>query len=102
MTLKQEVRYEFFVFTENTTIDLYNPASVTFINTSIFTDDLVTINNVINLQSLPDNAGSLPKFQNQLILNNNPEEIDLTQYTIKFNPRNDQNNLTVICKYFVK
>ena len=102
MAEKIEVRYEFYEYTENATIDLYNPASVTFINGATNATNIVSINNVILLQALADNPLAPSNYANERVLSNHSNEIDLTQYTIKFNEDPRTNKLWVIAKYFVK
>lgn len=109
----QKVRYEFLVFNTNTTINLEKPLSVTFMNLTTesnpnFGD--VNINRYIFLTPYWRSLGSSQSvplgvaqygFPYIIKLENNKNEIDVTQYTIQFRGTSVGNRLVVIVKYLV-
>jgi hypothetical protein len=110
--MMKNIKREFFVFNTDSTLVLENPLSVQFINCyngiSITSEGEVTINNSLVLtpywKSLGLSGNTLlqpPQFASpyQITLNNNPDEQDTTQYTIRFNNNNTGNRLFVIVKY---
>jgi hypothetical protein len=101
---KQKVRYEFYEFQGTNAIadtqinlKLENPAQVTFINTGPLTT-LVTINNIFKLNCVGDYVTGAAAEPYELILSNNQDEIDVTNYSIVIQAGGV---LKVICKYFV-
>lgn len=97
---KQNIRYEFFKFSSSTTpvsttLVLNDPASVQFFNVSTFVGGQVTINNAFTLDSINAVAPTNP---NNLILKNNINEFDSTNYSIILQPGT---LVTVIVKYYV-
>ena len=110
--MMKNIKREFFVFNTDSTLVLENPLSVQFINCyngiSITNEGDVTINNSLVLtpywKSLGLSGNVLlqpPQFASpyQITLNNNADEQDTTQYTIRFNNNNTANRLFVIVKY---
>lgn len=101
---KQKVRYEFYNFQStnldfSTTLVLNNPASVKFICTdSNLANAKTIINNVYVLQGLVDFTNGTAFYPYELILDNNENEIDVTNYTIKLQPNSE---LQVVAKYYV-
>ena len=108
----KNIKREFFVFNTDSTLVLENPLSVQFINCyngiSITNEGDVTINNSLVLtpywKSLGLSGNVLlqpPQFASpyKITLNNNADERDTTQYTIRFNNNNTGNRLFVIFKY---
>tara|TARA_R110002126_G_scaffold64116_6_gene164362 strand:- start:337 stop:675 length:339 start_codon:yes stop_codon:yes gene_type:complete len=108
----KNIKREFFVFNTDSTLVLENPLSVEFINgyngIAITNEGEVTINNSFVLvpywKSLGLSGSALlqpPQFASPyfLTLNNNSDEQDTTQYTIRFNNNNTGNRLFVIVKY---
>jgi len=101
---KQKVRYEFYNFQStsldfSTTLVLNNPASVKFICTdSNLSNAKTIINNVYVLQGLVDFTNGTAFYPYELILDNNENEIDVTNYTIKLQPNSE---LQVVAKYYV-
>ena len=109
----QKIRYEFLVFNTDSTLILENPLSVEFINNSpepnpAFGDCF--INKSIRLVPRwratasplgpPLSAGQY-SVDYKLTLNNNINEIDVTQYQIRFRVGTLFNSLLVIVKYRV-
>ena len=105
---KQKVRYEFYNFqtgpsgVSNTTLVLDKPASVKFVVTGAgLGADLVTINNAYQLQSVNLFTTIGSQYPYELILENNQDEIDITNYSINiFSPANAI-TLKVIAKYYI-
>lgn len=109
----QKIRYEFLIFNTDSTLILENPLSVEFINTCpdpnpAFGD--VFINKSIRLvprwRAIASPLGP-PLIAGQysddykLTLHNNLNEIDVTQYQIRFRQGTLFNRLIVIVKYNV-
>lgn len=79
------------------TLKLSNPASIKFICLSFGIGSRATINNNFQLQAYKDSTNPLTGLEPfELILNNNINEIDVTQYTVKTDCI-----VRVICKYYV-
>jgi hypothetical protein len=94
---KTRVYYEFRSIETNQTLVLENPAQVTFQVNGGLGSSLVINNNYLLV-------GRIESFTNytdpwELILNNNENEIDVTQYSIRFNT---PCVLNVIIKYYDK
>ena len=92
---KTRIYYEFRTIQTNQTLVLENPAQVTFQCIGALGDSLV-INNNYRLSS------RIEAFTNytepwELVLNNNVNEIDVTDYTIRFNT---PCVLNIIIKYY--
>lgn len=113
MEKKRKIRYEFLIFSTDSTLILENPLSVEFINTSPDTNPAfgdVIINQFIRLvprwRAIASSLGpALVPFNYsddyKLTLNNNINEIDVTQYQIRFRSPSLLNRLIVIVKYNV-
>lgn len=110
-----KTRREFLVFNTNQTLVLENPLSVEFYNfydlPTINQDGDVTINNTLTLipywrsLGLSGSAILSPQFFASLYyfkVENNPNELDVTQYQIRFFNNSTGNKLIVIVKYIVK
>jgi hypothetical protein len=109
----QNIRREFFVFNTDQTLVLENPLSIQFINCyngiGATQEGQVIINNTFVLtpywKSLGFSGSAIivPAFDSAspyfLNLENNLNEQDATQYTIKFFNNNPSNRLFVIVKY---
>lgn len=109
----KNIKREFFVFNSDATLVLENPLSVEFINCyngiAITNEGEVTINNSfvltpywrsLGLSGSPLLNPLLFASPYKLTLNNNADEQDTTQYTIRFfNNNNTTNRLFVIVKY---
>lgn len=108
----KNIKREFFIFNTDQTLVLENPLSVQFINCyngiSITNDGEVTINNSFVLTPFWKTLGlsgnpiiQPPQFASPylLTLENNEDEQDTTQYTIRFANNNTNNRLFVIVKY---
>lgn len=109
----KNIKREFFVFNSDATLVLENPLSVEFINCytgiAITNEGEVTINNSLVLipywRSLGLSGNVLlqpPQFASPytIKLDNNNNEQDTTQYTIRFNGNViTENRLFVIVKY---
>jgi hypothetical protein len=109
----KNIKREFFVFNSDSTLVLENPLSVEFINCYngilLTNEGDVTINNSLVLtpywKSLGLSGNVLlqpPQFASpySIKLENNEDEQDTTQYTIRFfNNNNTTNRLFVIVKY---
>jgi hypothetical protein len=99
---KQNVKYQFLQYSSTTTdtlqvnLVLNGPASVQFICKGPATIGRVLINNIYNLDSVESFISGVAKHDYQLILNNNINEIDTTNYTILLKP---QTTVSIICKY---
>ena len=96
--MKTEVIYEFKEVTESQTLVLNNPAEVTFINQGIG-GGIVTINNVIQIQTSGNVIAGIGDFFDRVTLKNNVNEVDTTDYNVRM-PVGTK--LIVICKYFRK
>jgi hypothetical protein len=108
----KNIKREIFIFNTDQTLVLENPLSVQFINCYngilLTNEGEVTINNSFVLipywRSLGLSGNTLlqpPQFASPyfLTLENNADEQDTTQYTIRFNNNNTNNRLFVIVKY---
>ena len=106
---RQKIRYEFYNFQTgpsgvfNTTLVLENPASIKFVLTGNGgATDLCTINNAYNLQPIGIFTSAIgANFPCELILENNQDEIDITNYSINITSPGNSINLKVIAKYFI-
>lgn len=97
MAQKTKVYYEFRSFDRDTTLILDKPASVTFQVAGLGADDII-INNTYILRSRGDSLNGTFKYPWELTLNNNENETDITNYTIRFTALGYV--LQVIIKYF--
>ena len=93
---KTRIYYEFRTINTNQTLVLENPAQVTFQCTGAPTNGVV-INNIYRLETRIDAQSISFNSPWELVLNNNLNEIDVTQYTIRFI---GTCNLDIIIKYF--
>jgi hypothetical protein len=107
----QKVRYEFYSYETgptglfNTTLVLDNPASIKFVltGTGNTTADFCVINNLYNLQPINLIVPGPPRiYPSELILNNNFNEIDKTNYTIRILCNTNTIQLKIVVKYLVK
>jgi hypothetical protein len=110
MAKRQKVRYEFYSYetgptgTFNVTLTLDKPASVRFILTGrgLLQSDFCTINNLYNLQPIflttpgPDRI-----FPSELILQNQINEIDVTDYQIRIQNATNTVTLKIVAKYYI-
>lgn len=94
-----KTRTEFFFFNRNQTIVLEEPAEVIFINCGA-TGDRLTINNNLTLDSHATTTSVGSQFPNTYTIKRNPNEIDVTNYTVRFITTSDP-RLIVIAKYYV-
>ena len=96
----QKVEYKFFVYDTDQTLVLSNPAEIRFINTGTG-GNIAVINQVFKLQTLTEFIAGTSVYPYEFNLKINQNEIDVTQYQIKFQgggvPR-----LYVLIKYYVK
>ena len=107
--VRQKVRYEFYNFQTGPTgitqinLVLENPTSIKFVLTGNggATDECI-INNTYNLQPLGiyTSVGGA-NYPYELILNNNINEIDITNYSIRITSPANSINLKVVAKYFI-
>lgn len=97
--MKQEVIYEFKVFTEPATLVLNNPAEITFINQGLG-GGICIINNVIRLNNSNNVINGIADYYDRITLRPNINEIDTTDYNIRWQGAVGQ--LVVICKYYRK
>ena len=95
-----KTRTEFYFFNRNQTIVLDEPAEVTFINVGALPDRVVINNNLVLDTTLSTNGGTA-QFPNTFTIKHNPNEVDITNYTIRFVATVDP-RLFVICKYYVE
>jgi len=94
--MKTQVIYEFKEVTESQTLVLNNPAEVTFINQGVG-GGIVTINNVIQIQTSGNVIAGIGDFFDRITLKNNGNEIDTTDYNVRMAVGT---KLIVICKYY--
>lgn len=100
----QKIRYEFFTYNGFTgtitsyTLSLNQPCEVRFIFTNSI-GGFAIINNTYNLESYGDTILGTAVLPYELILKNNLDEIDVTNYQIRIK---EEGLITVICKYYVK
>ena len=94
-----KTRTEFFFFNRNQTIVLEEPAEIIFINCGAVGDRL-TINNNLTLDSLQTTTSVGSQFPNTFTIKHNPNEIDVTNYIVRFVTTIDP-RLIVIAKYYV-
>ena len=94
-----KTRTEFFLYNRNQTLVLEEPAEVIFINCGAV-GDLLTINNNLILSSHASTTSVGSQFPNTYTIKRNPNEIDITNYTIRFLTTIDP-RLIVIAKYYV-
>lgn len=100
---RQKVRYECYTYNAPnglTThfLKLNNPAEVKFIGVDSNIGNRITINNSFVIQSLVDVLNGTAVYPSELILNNNENEIDVTQYTLLLQQNSE---VFVVCKYYV-
>lgn len=95
-----KTRTEFYFFNRNQTIVLEEPAEVTFINVGASGDRIVINNNLI-LDSHQTATSTGSQFPSTFTIKHNPNEVDVTNYTIRFITTIDP-RLYVICKYYVE
>lgn len=96
----KKTRVEYFSYSTNQTIVLEEPAEVIFINTGAVADRVVINNNLILSSTLATNSG-VAQFPSTFTIKNNINEVDTTNYTIRFIGATDP-RLYVIVKYYVK
>lgn len=97
MAQKTKVYYEFRSFDRDTTLILDKPAQITFQVAGLGTDEII-INNTYILRSRGDALNGTFKYPWELTLNNNVNEIDITNYVIRFTAPGYV--LQVIIKYY--
>lgn len=95
-----KTRTEFFFFNRNQTIVLEEPAEVIFINCGAGGDRL-TINNNLTLDSTLSTNNGTAQFPNTYTIKRNPNEVDITNYIVRFVTTIDP-RLIVIAKYYVE
>ena len=95
-----KVRYEFMEFNTPATLVLNEPASLHFINVSPAVGQTIIINNTFILDRFIEQQAGTSINPAELKLDNNDNEQDETNYTIRF-PAGD-GLLKVIVKYFTK
>lgn len=95
MAIKTPILYEFRQITTDQILVLDNPASVWFQMLGV--GGFVTINNLYRLQSFQDSNSPLGLFDWQLKLDNNVNELDVTNYIIRFA---GTGSLNLIIKYY--
>jgi hypothetical protein len=105
---KSNIRYEFYSFETgptgnfSTTLVLNKPASIQFILCGTGNvNDFCVINNLFNLSPI----GTLiapRELPFELILNNNLNEIDNTNYTIRIQSPLNSVQLKIVCKYLIQ
>lgn len=95
-----KTRTEFFFFNRNQTIVLENPSEVIFMNCGSVGDRL-TINNNLILDSHQTATSVGSQFPYMYTIKHNPNEVDVTNYIVRFNTTIDP-RLIVIAKYYVE
>jgi len=98
-TKKIKTKTEFYFFNRNQTLVLSEPAEIIFINCGALPDRVIINNNLILDTTLSTNGGGA-QFPSTFTIKHNPNEIDVTDYTIRFVATTDP-RLFVICKYYV-
>jgi len=96
----KKTRVEYLSYSTNQTIVLEEPAEVIFINTGAVGDRVVINNNLILSSTLATNSG-VAQFPSTFTIKNNANEVDTTNYTIRFVGLTDP-RLYVIVKYYQK
>lgn len=100
---KKKIRYEFYQFTSQPggtltkNLVLNNPSEVYFYVTSATTGRVV-INNIWQLNSIKQYTLGTGNFNYELLLKNNENEIDVTDYNINILSANT--SVFVKCKYY--
>ena len=95
MALKTKILYEFRQIETDQVLVLDKPAQITFI---LFgSGGFATINNLYKIQSFADSKSALGYLDYKLVLDNNVNEIDVTNYTIRLV---GGQSLTLIIKYY--
>jgi len=93
-------RTEVYLVDQDKDLNLGAPASVEFLNISQIAGRNVVINGSITLgpiRSVIDGSGTFPATHRPQV---NNFELDLTPYTVRFNPKNSGGVLQVIVKYY--
>jgi hypothetical protein len=105
---KQKVRYEFFNFQtgptglSQQTLVLENPANIKFVCTGTGgANDSVIINNSYELKPIGIFTTIGSAYPYELILNNNINEFDVTNYSIRIISPANSINLKVVVKYYI-
>jgi len=93
-------RIEYNNYSTNQTIVLEEPAEVTFINCGAAGDEII-INNNLRLSPLISTNAGTAQFPSRINVNMNSNEIDSTNYIIRFLGATDP-RLYVIVKYYKK
>ena len=96
----QKIEWKYFVYDTDQTLVLSNPAEVRFINVGSG-GNIVTINQVFKLQPLETFLAGTSVYPYEFNLKTNQNEIDVTQYQIKFTGGGVA-RLYVLIKYYVK
>ena len=95
----KKIRNEFLIISSDQELDLQNAIEITFVNIS---DCDVIINNAYPLTRLTQIINGSSNFENKLVIKNNLNEIDVTQYRIRFTlPTIPNKRLLIIAKYIV-
>lgn len=94
-----KTRIEYNSYNTNQTLVLDNPAEVIFINAGATGDRVVINNNLILSSTLATNNGTA-QFPSRLEVKMNSNEVDSTNYVIRFVGTADP-RLYVIVKYYV-
>ena len=96
MALKTRILYEFRTINTNQVLVLDKPAQITFQLIGVAGQGVI-INENYNLQTRTESLQAPFKSPWELVLNNNVNELDVTNYNLRFigNP-----TLTIIIKYF--
>lgn len=102
-TKRQKVRYEFYTFSGQVgvivtqiNLKLENPASIKFVYEGL-AGSFAQINNIYFLSPLIDTNTGVAPYPSTLVLENNQDEIDVTNYSLKIG----QGQVVIICKYFI-
>lgn len=94
----QKVEFKFFVYDTDQTLVLSNPAEIRFLNVG---SNIAVINQVFKLQPLTQFITGTSVYPYEFNLKTNQNEIDVTQYQIKFQGGSGS-RLYVLIKYYVK
>jgi hypothetical protein len=101
---KSKVRYEFYKYDgtnplqpKQYTLVIGTPAKITFTYLSGFPGDVAIINRNFFLNSVTDTNNGTAQYPSTLVLENNKDEIDVTNYSIIVGI----GTLVVVCKYYV-
>lgn len=92
---------EFNIYSTTQTLVLDSPAEIIFINIGGLADQVI-INNVFTLDSTIATNSGVATNPSYYTMRMNPNEIDISDYHIRFVGRGERPRLMVIVKYYKK